>query len=176
MNKKNKILLIKIIRIIALIILLFAVFKGVFVLLVLMLLSLSMSYLVNKFQLRNLGIELVTLIAVLTGMKYGPWTALIITFILILYHLSAGGFFGHYWFWVVPTYCLAGVISGFFRVADVATLGMYVTLGINIVSTLFTGITSPTFLPKYLPFVISNIIFNILLFNLVGNVLLLLLI
>jgi len=176
MDKKTKKLLIKIMRIIAILVLLFAVFKGVFVLLVLMLLSLSMSYFVNKLQLRNFGIELVTLIAVLTGMKYGPWTALGITFILILYHLAAGGFFGPYWFWVIPSYCLAGVIAGFFPVANVATLGMYVTIGINIVSTLFTGITSPTFLPKYLPFVISNVIFNILLFNLVGNVLLLLLI
>ncbi|MCM2325075.1 MAG: hypothetical protein NDI94_01310 [Candidatus Woesearchaeota archaeon] len=176
MRKETKKRLIGYLKLIGIMALLFVIFKGIFILVVLIGLSLSMSYLVNQFKLRNFGIELVTLIAVLVGMKYGPISSLIITFILILYHLAAGGFFGTYWFWVIPSYCLAGVIAGFFQAEDISRLGFFLTLGINIVTSLFTAIATPGFLPKHLPFAVSNVIFNVILFNVLGKTLLLLLI
>ena len=128
-----------------------------------------MSYIVNNFKLRNFGIELVTFIAVLTALKYGPLVSLVISFILILYHLAAGGFFGPYWFWVIPAWAVAGFICGFFQGADVVTVGIYATIGISLNNIIFTAIFSPTFLPKYMSFPITNIFFNIILFNIFGK-------
>jgi len=169
--KKNK-KLINILRILAIILILFAILRGIFVLGVLILLSFSMSFIVNRFKLRNIGVELVTLVAVLTGMTFGPWIALIITFILISYHLMAGGFFGPYLFWVIPAYSLSGMIIGFLQPGDIVNVGVYTTILINVTNSFFTGITSPKFLPKYLIYATSNIIFNIILFNAFGNFLL----
>ena len=172
MKKKKQLL--KAIRIIAILLILFAVFKGIFLLFILIVLSLAMSYIVNNYGLRQLGLELVTLIAVLTGLKYGPWTALIITFVLITYHMIAGGFIANYVFWVIPAYCIAAVLAGFFPQVDIVKLGIYATLGINLNNIFFTAVTSPTYLPKYLPFAVTNVIFNVILFSVFGTPLLLL--
>jgi len=157
------------IKIIAIILLLFAIFKGIFVLFFLIGLSLAISFLVNNFPVRNLGIELVTFIAVLTGWKYGPLPALIITFVLITYHMVAGGFLGNYVLWVIPAYCVAGLISGFLPQVSIITLGIALTIGINLNNIIFTAITNPGYLPKYMIFVITNIIFNILLFTTIAE-------
>ncbi len=157
------------IKLIAIFLLLFAIFKGVFVLFVLFGLSLAVSFLVNNFPIRNLGIELVTFIAVLTGWKYGPLPALIITFILITYHMVAGGFLGNYVLWVIPAYCVAALIAGFLPQISIVTLGITITIGINLNNVIFTALTSPGYLPKYLIFVITNILFNVLLFTTIAE-------
>ena len=174
MKKKQKRKLLNLIRIIAIILLLFAVFKGILVLVILIGLSLAMSYIVNNFGLRQLGLELVTFIAVLTGMKYGPWVAFGITFVLITYHLVAGGFMGNYVLWTIPAWSIAAIISGFLPQANIVSLGIYTTLAINANNVFFTAITRPTFLPTYLIYVITNIIFNIILFSIFGRPLLVL--
>ena len=143
---------------------------------ILVILSLAMSYVVNNYGLRQLGLELVTFIGVLSAIKYGPVTGLIVTFVLISYHMLAGGFIANYIFWVIPIYSLVVMLSGFFPTLGIRTLGTYATITINAISTIFTVITSPTYLPKYLPFAITNILFNIILFSILGTPLLLLLI
>ena len=176
MDKKTKKQLTKIFRIIVIFALCLAIFKGIFVLVILILISLSMSFVVNNLNLRQFGFELVTFVAVLSGMKFGPIPALIISFILITYHMLAGGFFAPYLMWVLPAWSIAGLISGFFPAADISKLGLYITLGININSTFWTAITSPTYLPKFMIFVVTNIIFNFLLFSLLAKPILLLMI
>ncbi|MBN2368202.1 hypothetical protein JXC34_04215 [Candidatus Woesearchaeota archaeon] len=173
-QKKNRFL--KYVRPIALVLLLFALFKGVMILVLLIGLSLSLSYFLNAFKLRNIGIELVTFVAVLSAMKFGPWISLMATFVLITYHMVAGGFFGNYIIWVIPGYCIAAVISGFFPHLDIVTIGTFATLGINANNVLWTGLTSPGFLPKYMIYVITNVMFNIFLFTIFGRVVLLLMI
>jgi len=165
MDKDRKKQILNILRILAVLVILYALFKGVLILIVLIFLSLSMSFLVNHFKLRNIGIELVTLVAVLSGIKYGSTVSLILTFFLILYHLAAGGFFGPYWFWTIPAWSMAGFICGFFPNADVVKIGIYATIGINFNNVFFTGVASPGFLPKYLIYAISNVLFNIILFS-----------
>ena len=169
MNKKKKKNYLKFIKIIALFLLLFAIFKGIFLLVLLIGLSLTISFLVNNFPIRNLGIELVTFIAVLTGWKYGPIPALLITFVLITYHMVAGGFLGNYVLWVIPAYCVAAIIAGFLPQIDITLLGIVITIGINLNNIFFTAITSPGYLPKYMIFVITNILFNILLFTTIAE-------
>lgn len=159
----------KYVKIIAIFLLLFAIFKGVFVLFMLIGLSFAISFLVNNFPIRNLGIELVTFIAVLTGWRYGPLPALLITFVLITYHMVAGGFLGSYVLWVIPAYCVAAIIAGFLPQIDITLLGIVITVGINLNNVFFTAITSPGYLPKYMIFVITNVLFNILLFTTIAE-------
>ena len=163
MIKRNEI--VTMIKFTAIILLLLVILKGIGILILLILLSFGISFIINNLQIKQIGIELVTLIAVLSGHKYGPWIALAITFILISYHIIAGGFFGNYILWVIPAYCLAALISGYLPFLDLTQLGIYVTLAINMINIFFTALTNPTYLPRYLPYPITNIIFNIFLFT-----------
>jgi len=178
MKKQNqdKAQLVRIIRWIAVFVLLLAIFRGVFILGLLILASFSMSFVINNLNLRQFGFELVTLVAVLSGMKYGPLPALIISFILITYHMLAGGFFASYLLWVIPAWSIAGLVAGFFPAADISQLGIYITLGINANNVVWTGITSPGYLPKFMVFVVTNIVFNFIIFSVLAKPLLLLMI
>ncbi|MEM3373898.1 MAG: hypothetical protein QXE31_01625 [Candidatus Woesearchaeota archaeon] len=161
-------------RLLIFLLLFYFIFKGIAVLVILITLSIGLSYLINSLKIRSLGIELITFIAVLSGMRFGWKLSFIITFILITYHLIAGGFLGTYIFWVIPAYCLAAIISSFFPHADITTLGIIMTLGINLNNIFFTSITNIEYLPKYMIYVITNIIFNFLLFTIFGKIFLLL--
>ncbi len=173
MDKSNKKKLYHLARIVAIVFLLLVLMKGVMLLVILIALSFGISFIMNNFPIRQLGIELVTFIAVLSGLKFGPWIALLITFILISYHMIAGGFFGNYLLWVIPAYCITAVLSGFLPYADVIQLGIYATFAINLNNLFFTLITGPTNLTRYLPYAITNIIFNVFLFTLLGKPMLL---
>ena len=168
--EKKKRNLTKIIRIIAIALLILFIFRGIAVLVLLIALSLSMSYFVNALKLRNIGIELVTFTGVLAGLKFGPWVGLILTFILISYHMITGTFFGIYLVWVIPAYCIAAVISGFLPQMNIVSLGIYITIGINMNNLFFTFLSNPSYVPKYLTFVLTNILFNILIFSLLGPI------
>ncbi len=174
MDKEKKKKLFGVIRIVAIVLLAAAVLKGVAMLVLLIGLSFGISFIMNNFPIRQLGIELVTFIAVLTGLKYGPWTSLLITFVLITYHMVAGGFIANYMLWVIPAYCIAAVISGFLPYADVTRLGIYATFAINANNLFFTVITGPGNLARYFPYAVTNILFNIFIFTVFGTPMLLL--
>jgi hypothetical protein len=174
MEKKNKKNFSLILRIILVSLIFILLLKGVAFLVILIALSIGLSFIINNFPIRNIGLELVTFIAILSGLKYGPWVALGITFVLITYHMVAGGFLDKYVLWVIPAYCVAAAISGFMPAADVARLGIYATFAINISNSIFTLILSPTYLPRYLIYAVTNILFNIFLFTFFGMPMLLL--
>ena len=89
--------------------------------------------------------------------------------------MLAGGFIGSYVFWVIPAYCIAAIITGFavttgFLPIEITRLGLYFTIGVNANNIIFTAINSPSYLTKYLPYAITNILFNIFIFTLFGNI------
>ena len=161
--------LFKTVKIVAIALLLLTILKGVGILVLLIALSIGLSFFINNFPIRQIGIELVTFIAVLTGLEYGAVTALVITFILISYHLIASNYIGIYVLWVIPAYCAVAAASGLLQRADVIALGILSTLAINLIEIFFTLITEPANLSKHLPYGITNVIFNILLFTLIGR-------
>ena len=156
-------------RLAAIVLMLLIIFKGIFVLGVLVVLSLSMSYIVNYLKIRKVGVELVTLVGVLAAVKYGPLTGAVISFVLISYHLLAGGFIANYVFWVIPAYTIAAAVAGILPGADIAVLGVYLSIAINVNNSLFTLVTSPAYLPNYLIYAITNVFFNFILFNAFGT-------
>ncbi len=165
MKKEQKKKLLTVIKIISVVLLLMIIFRGVVVLGVFIALSFGISFLVNNFPIRNIGIELVTFIGILSAVRYGPLVGLIITFILITYHLIAGGFIAKYVLWVIPAYCIAAVVAGLFPNYNIVQLGIYLTIGINLNNTFFTGVLSTPFLPRYIPYGITNILFNVFMFT-----------
>jgi hypothetical protein len=174
MKEKNKKKFSLILRGVILTLLFIFLMKGVAFLVILIALSIGLSFIINNFPIRDIGLELVTFIAVLSGLKYGPWVALGITFALIMYHMVAGGFMGNYILWVIPAYCLTALVSGFLPQADVTQLGIYATIAINANNLIFTGITNPGYVPRYMIYVTTNLLFNIFLFTFFGHAMLLL--
>lgn len=161
-------------KILVFVLVIYFLFKGIALLVILMAFSIGLSYIINSLKIRTIGIELVTFVGVISAVKYGYKIAFIITFILIAYHLVAGGFLGPYVLWVIPAYCLGSVLAGFFPTIDISLLGLFVSVGINLNNIFFTGITSPEYLPKYLIYSTTNIIFNLIIFTFFGKLFLLL--
>ena len=167
MKKINPKLIILFVLLLSLMILL----RGAIIIPILIIISFSLSFLINNFPIRNVGIELATFIGIIIGRIYGPLWGFISCGSLILIHILAGGFFGIYALWVIPTYAIAGALSGFIK-GDIVSIGIGLSVFINVVEGIFTSIFSPAFLVKHIPYAITNVIFNVILFTLFGNVVL----
>jgi len=143
-----------------------------FLLVVLIVMSLAISYFIGTFQMsKSIGIELVMFTTVLAGFAFGSTTGAVIGLILIITHLIIGHFAaGLYVLWTVPIYIALGVLAGTLTGFDFVTLGIYMTIATNALSIILTAITFPQNLGNYIPFSITNIIFNLILFSQFGPV------
>ena len=132
--------------------------------------SLAISYSIGTFQMaKSVGVELVTFTSVLAGFAFGPTAGAIVGFILIVTHLIVGHFAaGIYILWTIPFYVATGILGSMMTGIDFATLGIYITIGINATSIILTAITFPQNLGYYIPFSITNIIFNLVIFTQFG--------
>ena len=146
------------------------ILQKLFVLAVLMGASLALSFLVGTYQMsKSFGIELVVFTAILAGFAFGPTMGAIVGFILIVTHLVIGHFAaGAYILWVVPMYTALGFIAGTVSGFDFVTLGIFMTIGVNAISIFITAVTYVQNLGNYLPYSITNIIFNVILFTQLG--------
>ena len=156
-----------------LLLLLIILLKGAIIIPMLIIASLLVSFLINNFPIRNVGIELATFIGIIVGRIYGPLWGFISAGSLVFVHIIAGGFFGIYVFWVVPTYAVAGALGGIIQ-ADIVSLGIGLSIFINVIEGIFTLIFTPPFLSKHIPYAVTNVVFNMILFTLLGNLILIL--
>jgi hypothetical protein len=164
-SKINK----KYILILGILLLLFLLFKKIFLVSILVVSSFFISYVMSNIRIKSIGLELVTLSAVITGKIYGPLMGLIVAFILIIFHFMISGILGVFMLWVVPTYCIVGVFAGIFPINDIVNLGIYLSIFLNIVYLSFTLIFSPGRISKLLPYSITNVIINVILFSTIGK-------
>lgn len=141
-----------------------------FIIATLMATSLAISFLIGTYQAsKSFGIELVTFTAILTGFAFDPTMGAVVGFILIVTHLIIGQFAaGFYVLWVIPLYTALGFLAGTLGGFDFVTLGVAMTLGINIISIFITAFIFMQNLANYLPYSITNIIFNLILFTQLG--------
>ena len=142
---------------------LFLMLKQFFIISFLIILSLTLSYCLGIWHIRGLGIELVLLVTVITGFSYGSIMALIVGLVLITFHMIVSQHAGVYLLWVIPGYSIAGFFSGT-TTLGIAYFGFIATLILNAVNFLITVIVCRENLGKFLPFSITNIFFNSLLF------------
>ncbi|MBI4018939.1 MAG: hypothetical protein HY364_01660 [Candidatus Aenigmarchaeota archaeon] len=127
-------------------------------------LSLATSFVINRIQIRSLGVEFALFTSVIAGIAYGPWAGALTALALMSFHIAVANYIGPYIIWVIPEYVLAGFLAGFLQ-WDPVTLGVSLALMVNAIGLFFTFIFNRNFLGHYLPYAITNVIFNFLVFR-----------
>jgi hypothetical protein len=128
-----------------------------------------LSFLIQKSGLRIIGIELVTFVSVIAGYVYGPFIGIILSLVLITFHLLVSGYFGIYFAWVIPEYPVAAYFASSMTAQSIAYVGVFIIVALNIANIIFTAIAYRQNLAKHLPFAAGNILFNIALFMFAGQ-------
>lgn len=148
------------------------ILQKLFLLVALVAMSLVISFSMGNYQVaKSIGIELVTFTTVLAGFAFGPTAGILVGLFLIITHLTIGHFAaGIYIMWVVPAYLVLGFLAGVITGFDFATLGIYMVVGLNLFNLGLTFLTSPQNLGNYLPYSITNVIFNLILFSQFGSI------
>lgn len=153
----------KVVGIILLLLILLLLLVPSFSIPILIISSLVLSLCMGVWNIRGIGIELVLMTTVITGFAYGSMVALIIGFILITFHMVMSQHLGVYLLWVIPGYCIVGFLSGT-TTMSIAKFGIIATLALNAINFLITAIIFKENLGKFLPFAITNVAFNSILF------------
>ncbi|MAG07978.1 hypothetical protein CMO89_00750 [Candidatus Woesearchaeota archaeon] len=144
-------------------------FKKIIVISLLVISSFVISYIINAFGLKAIGLELVTLSAVITGKIYGPLMGFIIALVLITFHLIMSGYLDIYILWIIPSYALVGILAGLFSGFSITQLGIALTILLNFIYLFFTLMFAAGNLTKLLPYSLSNVIINIILFSTIAK-------
>lgn len=129
----------------------------------------AVSFLVNQFHIRVIGIELVTFATVISGIIYGPVVGAAMGAVLVFISLVFSGFFGVYYFWLVPEYAAAGYLAWLWRDQPVASLGMNLLLMVQGLNIVLTYLFARQNLAKYVIYIATEIVFNFALFSLFGQ-------
>ena len=143
-----------------------------FVALVLMVLVGLLSVLTSRFELGRFGLELATFSSVTMAMVFTPRVAAVLAFVYITVQMFSGSTPGVYLTWVVPTYVVAAYIISSVNTPGIVLTGLYITAGSQIFFSLMTFVMSRSMLPKYLQYAAFNLIFNFLMFQTFGSLVL----
>ena len=136
-------------------------------LIIILLISITaiVSFALGRAHIRHLGIEFVAFTTIITGFVYGATAGLIIGFTLIILHLALAGFFGLYVVWTIPEYTAMGYIASIMAATQSITIiGITLVIGVNVLNMIITFILFRENSAKHIPWVVTNILFNILLF------------
>jgi len=126
--------------------------------------SLATSFAINRMHVRSVGVEFVLISSVVAGIAYGPWAGALTALALMSFHVAVANYIGPYIIWVIPEYALAGFLAGMVH-WDPVTLGVSMALMVNAMGLFFTFMFNRGFLGHYLPYAITNVIFNFLVFR-----------
>lgn len=129
----------------------------------------AVSFLVNQFHVRIIGIELVTFATVVSGIIYGPVVGSVMGAVLVFISLVFSGFFGVYYFWLIPEYALAGYLAWVWRDQNIVTLGMNILLMVQGINIILTYVFARQNVPKYIIYIATELVFNFFLFSLFGQ-------
>ncbi|MFB6147428.1 MAG: hypothetical protein ABEJ66_00950 [Candidatus Nanohaloarchaea archaeon] len=130
------------------------------------------AWAMNKVNMKRFGVELTTLSTVLIAVTYGPAVGAGMGLALVMLQVTAGQYTGSYIIWVIPSYAVAGLAAGVLSGLDIFTLGFGLTVVMQAVFATLTSVTSSGKLQAYLPYAVTNIAFNLLMFSYVAPVLL----
>jgi hypothetical protein len=87
---------------------------------------------------------------------------------LITFHLAIPHYMGAYVVWVIPEYAIAAVMAAALS-GSVESVGLTITVALNIVNVLLTFVVYRQNMARYLPYAVTNIIFNAILFGSFGS-------
>ncbi len=148
------------------------VFKNVVILSLLLILTAVVAFLVGYWRVSGYGIELSTFVTVLTGYGLGASYGIAMGIFSMLLHMVLSRNIGLYMVWVIPTYGLIGLLSGVFSGIPIAQVGIILTIAAHIFFLFCTVFFFLGNIGKYLVYVMTNIIFNVILFSKVAPLLL----
>ena len=131
---------------------------------VLMVLTVAVSLLVNRYNLNRFGIETATFSTVTMATVFSPETGAALGLIYICLQMFSGSTPGVYMIWVVPSYAVAGYIVGGLNM-DIVTVGLYTSVILQSIFTFMTFLTSRSRLPKFIQYVVFNLTINFFLFK-----------
>lgn len=149
-------------------IILLSLFSKIFAILLLLAGVVLVSAVVNHFNLRIIGLELATFATVVSGVVYGPVIGAVVGIILVTIHLLLSGYFGVYYLWVIPGYGLAGYLASQWSAQNIITLGMTITILLHAINMLFSFFFRRQDLFRYLIYVVTNVVFNFIMFAVFG--------
>jgi hypothetical protein len=143
--------------------LLFLLLGQSFVLMLLIIGSILLSYFLGTMHIKGIGIELVLLISILTGMQYGSVAGAVVAFLLITFHMIISQHVDVYLLWVIPGYAAVGYLAGT-TILSITFFGILAVLALNAFNFLMTALVYRENIGKFMPFAITNILFNTVLF------------
>ncbi|MFH1623159.1 MAG: hypothetical protein ABIA12_01410 [Candidatus Aenigmatarchaeota archaeon] len=86
---------------------------GQFVFVMFVLAELGLAFFLGEWQLRKVGIELVTFVTVLAGFLYGPSAGLMMGGVLVALHFVLARNLGAHLVYCIPTMSLIGFLAGY---------------------------------------------------------------
>lgn len=109
---------------------------GQFVVLMLSVAAVAIAFFVGEFELKRVGIELVTFTVVLAGFVYGPVVGAVLGFVLLTLHLILARSLGPYVIYCVPAMAVVGMLAGYAATdgwlgGDIALIGILLSLLYN---------------------------------------------
>ena len=110
-----------------------------FVFTVLIVAEIVLAFFVGVFELKKIGIELVTFTTVLAGVIYGPIVGLVMGLFLVTIHFILTKSLGPYIGYCIPMMGIVGLLAGYGAAGswfggDITTLGILLSLTYNLVT------------------------------------------
>lgn len=127
------------------------------------------SVVVNRYEINRLGIELATFSTILSGITFGPEQGALLGIVFITIQLFTGKPPGIYMIWVIPSYGVAGYVTGHITGLEVDQIGLASAVMLQAFFSLTTLILMRNRLPRYLQYAFFNIVFNAVLFTTIGG-------
>ena len=131
--------------------------------LILIILTIAVSYLAQKMKLKKFGIELVTFTTVVTGVSFGALPGAIVGISLMAIHHIITRRVGLYWIIVMPVFGAIGALASMFSNTNLLVLGVGLTLFSHVMYIAFQKAVFKSS-AKYMFYVILNVLFNGFLF------------
>lgn len=150
---------------------------GQFIILMLIIAELVLAFFIGGFDLKRIGIELVTLIVVLAGMAYGPLVGLVLGIVLLTFRFILTRGLGPYIVYCIPAMGIVGLIAGYAAIGnwfggDITIIGISLSLLYNLITGGLGTLTMQDFFDE-LVWSGSNFVLNFILFTNVAPIILL---
>lgn len=136
-----------------------------FVLAFLLFIHAAMSVFLRVLKKNHIGVEIITLITVLSGIAYGPKIGAIMGAASMITDYVFSGRMSYFCIITIPTYAAIGAISGAFSPASVVMLGITMTIAYNLFTWIFIMGFMGGHIDKCLRFGITDLAFNTLVFS-----------
>ncbi|GEM_PF-3841567 len=136
-----------------------------FVLAFLLLLHILMSIFLRVLKKNHIGVEIIMLITVLSGVAYGPKVGALMGAVSMVIDYVFSGRFSYFCIVTIPTYAAIGTISGVFAAANIVTVGIFAVIAYNLFTWIFILGFMGGHLDKCLRFGATDLAFNAFVFS-----------